>query len=76
MISLTQSHLADNKQHSQETDLHAFDGIQTPNPSKQVAVVRTFDIHMSVHRNIIPNYSYQNATFLDLEMALVPSLPR
>jgi hypothetical protein len=26
----------------------------------------TFDIHMYVHRNIIPNYSQQNATFLDL----------
>ena len=25
-----------------------------------------FDIHMSVHRNIIPNYSQQDATFLDL----------
>jgi len=25
-----------------------------------------FDIHMSVHRNIIPSYSQQNATFLDL----------
>jgi hypothetical protein len=25
-----------------------------------------FDIHMSVHRNIIPNYSQQYATFLDL----------
>jgi hypothetical protein len=24
------------------------------------------DIHVSVHRNIIPNYSQQNATFLDL----------
>jgi hypothetical protein len=24
------------------------------------------DIHMSVHRNIIPNYSQQDATFLDL----------
>ena len=25
-----------------------------------------FGIHMSVHRNIIPNYSQQDATFLDL----------
>jgi hypothetical protein len=25
-----------------------------------------FDIHMSVHRNIIPNYGQQDATFLDL----------
>ena len=25
-----------------------------------------FDIHMSVHCNIIPNYSQQDATFLDL----------
>jgi hypothetical protein len=25
-----------------------------------------FDSHMSVHRNIIPNYSQQDATFLDL----------
>jgi len=25
-----------------------------------------FDILMSVHRNIIPNYSQQDATFLDL----------
>jgi len=24
-----------------------------------------FDIHMSVHRNIIPNYSQQDATFLE-----------
>jgi hypothetical protein len=24
-----------------------------------------FDIHMSVHCNIIPNYSQQDATFLD-----------
>jgi len=25
-----------------------------------------FDIHKSVHRNIIPNYNQQDATFLDL----------
>ena len=25
-----------------------------------------FDIHMAVYRNIIPNYSQQDATFLDL----------
>jgi len=25
-----------------------------------------FDIHMSVHCNIIPNYGQQDATFLDL----------
>jgi len=25
-----------------------------------------FDIHMSVHRNTIPNYIQQDATFLDL----------
>jgi len=25
-----------------------------------------FDIHMSVHRNIIPHYSQQDAMFLDL----------
>jgi len=25
----------------------------------------TFDIHMSVHRNIISNYSQQDATFLE-----------
>jgi len=30
------------------------------------AVRYLFDIHMSVHRNIIPNYSQQDATFLDL----------
>ena len=51
-----------------------------------------FDIRMSVHRNIIPNYSQQSATFFDLfiftdalhvsggssmeMMALVPLLPR
>jgi hypothetical protein len=28
--------------------------------------VAAFDIHMSVHRNIIPNYSQQDATFLVL----------
>jgi hypothetical protein len=28
--------------------------------------VITFDIHMSVLRNIIPNYIQQDATFLDL----------
>jgi len=28
--------------------------------------IHIFDIHMSVHRNIIPNYSQQDATFLDL----------
>ena len=27
-----------------------------------------FDIHRSVHRNIIPNYSQQDATFLDLSI--------
>jgi hypothetical protein len=27
---------------------------------------RIFDIHMSVHSNIIPNYIQQDATFLDL----------
>ena len=27
---------------------------------------RRFDIYTSVHRNIIPNYSQQDATFLDL----------
>jgi hypothetical protein len=26
----------------------------------------TFDIHMSMHHNIIPNYNQQDATFLDL----------
>jgi hypothetical protein len=26
----------------------------------------TFDIHMCVHHNIIPSYSQQDATFLDL----------
>jgi len=25
-----------------------------------------FDIHMPVHRNIIPNYSQEDASFLDL----------
>jgi len=25
-----------------------------------------FDIHMSVHHNMIPSYSQQDATFLDL----------
>jgi len=25
-----------------------------------------FDIYMSVHRNVIPNYGQQDATFLDL----------
>jgi hypothetical protein len=25
-----------------------------------------FDIHISVHRNLIPNYSQQDVTFLDL----------
>jgi hypothetical protein len=29
-------------------------------------VLKNFDIHMSVHRNIIPSYSQQDATFLDL----------
>jgi hypothetical protein len=29
------------------------------------AKFRTFDIHMSVHRNIITNYSQQDATFLE-----------
>jgi hypothetical protein len=28
-----------------------------------------FDIHMSVHRNIIPNYSQQDATFLGLSIS-------
>jgi hypothetical protein len=28
--------------------------------------VDIFDIHMSVHHNIIPNYSQQDAMFLDL----------
>jgi len=27
---------------------------------------KKFDIHISVHRNIIPNYNQQDATFLDL----------
>ena len=27
-----------------------------------------FDIHMSMHHNIIPNYSQQDATFLDLSI--------
>ena len=31
-----------------------------------MSIYGTFDIHMSVHRNIIPNYSQQDATFLDL----------
>ena len=30
-----------------------------------------FDIHMSVHRDIIPNYSQQDATFLDLFISTV-----
>jgi len=29
------------------------------------AKFRTFDIHMSVHRNVITNYSQQDATFLE-----------
>jgi hypothetical protein len=28
--------------------------------------ITLFDIHMSVHHNIIPSYSPQDATFLDL----------
>jgi len=28
-------------------------------------ILTEFDIHMSVHRNIITNYSQQDATFLD-----------
>jgi hypothetical protein len=28
----------------------------------------TYDIHMSVHCNIIPNYSQQDAMFLDLSI--------
>jgi hypothetical protein len=35
---LSQRPLPDNKQHSQETDIHALGGIQTHNPSKRVAV--------------------------------------
>jgi hypothetical protein len=33
---------------------------------KKIKEIIMFYIHMSVHRNIIPNYSQQNATFLDL----------
>jgi hypothetical protein len=33
---------------------------------KGVKASRRFDIHVSVHRYIIPNYSQQDATFLDL----------
>jgi hypothetical protein len=29
-------------------------------------IVNIFDVHMSVHHNIIPSYSQQDATFLDL----------
>jgi hypothetical protein len=32
-----QKHLPDNTQHSQETEIHAPDGIWTHNPSKQTA---------------------------------------
>jgi hypothetical protein len=28
--------------------------------------IALFDVHMSVHHNIIPSYSQQDATFLDL----------
>jgi hypothetical protein len=28
--------------------------------------IQIFDIHVSVHHNIIPNYCQQDATFLDL----------
>jgi hypothetical protein len=30
------------------------------------ATVKKKDIHMSVYRNVIPNYSQQDATFVDL----------
>jgi len=29
-------------------------------------ILLKFDIHMSAHRNIIPNYSQKDATFLNL----------
>jgi hypothetical protein len=31
-----------------------------------LSLIFVIDIHMFVHRNIIPNYSQQNSTFLDL----------
>ena len=34
-------------------------------PKKGLSI---FDIYMSVHRNIIPNYSQHDATFLDLSI--------
>ena len=34
--------------------------------SEYCNMLLTFDIRMSMHRNIIPNYSQQYATFLDL----------
>jgi hypothetical protein len=30
--------------------------------------MKPFDIHLSVHRNIIPNYSQQDATLFDLSI--------
>jgi len=41
-------------------------------------LLATFDIHMSVHRNIIPNYSQQDVISLDLSILTdgVPSFPR
>jgi hypothetical protein len=38
VISLLQRPLPDNTQHSQQTNIHAPDGIQTHNPSRRVAV--------------------------------------
>jgi hypothetical protein len=37
VISPTQGPLPDNKQHSQETDIHAAGGIRTHNPSQRAA---------------------------------------
>jgi hypothetical protein len=34
--------------------------------SEYCNMLLTFDIHMSMHRNIIPHYSQQDAMFLDL----------
>jgi len=33
---------------------------------KRITFFFFFDIRMSLHRNIIPNYSQKDATFLDL----------
>jgi len=48
--------------HQEHTTVHTASGI-VKLPKEPFS---SFDIHMSVHRNIIPNYSQQDATFLHL----------